>query len=248
VAFAGATEVVVQTREPAQLWVLSDAPGTPGTTAVLDLSQESRADTGHAVFHSNSGGGLACASCHPEGHEDGRIWDFQCSGPRRTQDVSGGLIGTEPFHWEGDLPDFPRLVDTVFVGRMSGPTLTRDQSTAALNWVNSVPSKPALRAPTDPQVQRGRALFNSPALACFSCHAGAAFTNNTTIDVGTSAAFQVPSLRGVGWRAPYMHDGCASTLAARFTSAFCAGGDSHGRTSQLTTPQIDDLVAFLESL
>ncbi|MBC8131533.1 MAG: cytochrome-c peroxidase, partial [Deltaproteobacteria bacterium] len=64
----------------------------------------------------------------------------------------------------------------------------------------------------------------------------------------TSAAFQVPSLRGVGWRAPFMHDGCSPTLAARFGNKYCDGGDAHGKTSQLTPAQIDDLVAFLESL
>jgi cytochrome c peroxidase len=62
------------------------------------------------------------------------------------------------------------------------------------------------------------------------------------------APFQVPSLRGVGWRAPYMHNGCATTLSGRFTNKSCGGGDSHGMTSQLTPAQIDDLVAFLESL
>jgi len=31
--------------------------------------------------------------------------------------------------------------------------------------------------------------------------------NNTTIDVGTGQPLQVPSLRGVSWRAPFMHNG-----------------------------------------
>ena len=43
-----------------------------------------------------------------------------------------------------------------------------------------------------------------------------------------------------------MHDGCASTLRDRF--AACGGGDEHGRTSQLRADEIDDLVAYLESL
>jgi mono/diheme cytochrome c family protein len=245
VAFAGPNRIVVQTREPAQLWVVSELSGA---TSMISLSQESRADTGHAVFHSNSGGGLACASCHPEGHEDGRVWNFQCEGRRRTQDLGGGIGGTEPFHWGGDLGDFPILVNEVFVGRMSGPTLDREQTAATLRWINSVPAKPGLRSAADPQVLRGKALFDSPSVACFSCHGGGALTNNMTVDVGTSAKFQVPTLRGVGWRAPYMHDGCAPTLAARFGNKFCDGGDAHGKTSQLTPAQLDDLVAFLESL
>jgi hypothetical protein len=51
----------------------------------------------------------------------------------------------------------------------------------------------------------------------------------------------------VGSRPPYLHNGCAATLQERFTNP-CAGGDKHGHTSGLTSAQIDDLVAFLETL
>jgi hypothetical protein len=44
-----------------------------------------------------------------------------------------------------------------------------------------------------------------------------------------------------------MHTGCAATLLDRFTPA-CGGGDTHGHTSQLTSDQLDDLVAYLETL
>jgi hypothetical protein len=243
VAFAGDTRVVVQTREPAALFIVTD-----GASEQISLSQESRADTGHIVFHANSGGGLACASCHPEGHEDGRVWTFECEGVRRTQDVSGGLSGTEPFHWDGELGTFPQLVATVFVGRMSGPTLTRGQIAAALSWINTVPSPAPLRPRTDAAVGRGKAVFESQAAACATCHAGAVLTNNMTVDVHTEGMFQVPSLRGIAARAPFMHDGCAPTLEARFTDTNCGGGDAHGKTSQLTPAQLSDLVGYLESL
>ncbi|MES1205493.1 MAG: cytochrome c [Pseudomonadota bacterium] len=245
VAFAGMSDILVQTREPARLWIVSNAGGA---STSVSLSQEGRADTGHAIFHSNSGGGLACASCHPEGHEDGRVWNFECEGDRRTQDLGGGIMGTEPFHWSGDLATFPKLVDTVFVGRMSGPELTAEQAATTLRWINTIPSRPALRPPGDLQVQRGKALFESATVACSSCHTGAQFTNNKTVAVGTAAAFQVPSLRGLAWRSPFMHDGCAPTVASRFGNKLCDGGDAHGKTSQLTSDEINDLVAYLESL
>jgi len=56
----------------------------------------------------------------------------------------------------------------------------------------------------------------------------------------------VPSLLGLRWRAPYLHDGCAPTLRDRFGD--CGGGDNHGHTSQLAPAQIDDLTAYLETL
>ena len=105
VAFDGTGRVVVQTREPSALFVVAGAAGTTS----ISLSSVSRADTGHAIFHGNAGGMIACASCHPEGTEDGRVWNFSCEGPRRTQSLGGGLAGTEPFHWNGELPAFPAL-------------------------------------------------------------------------------------------------------------------------------------------
>ncbi len=95
-------------------------------------------------------------------------------------------------------------------------------------------------------VARGKALFESPATACVTCHSGALLSNKAIVNVGTGGVFKVPSLLGVGSRAPYMHDGSAKTLRDRF--GVTGGGDLHGHTSQLTPAQIDDLVAFLDSL
>jgi cytochrome c peroxidase len=64
--------------------------------------------------------------------------------------------------------------------------------------------------------------------------------------VGTGRAFQVPPLMGLAARAPYMHNGCATTLHDRFGP--CGGGDKHGKTSHLSAAQINDLVAYLETL
>jgi hypothetical protein len=71
-------------------------------------------------------------------------------------------------------------------------------------------------------------------------------TNNTPVDVGTGGEFQVPSLIGVGYRAPFIHTGCAKTLRDRFDPE--CGGDKHGNTKDLSDAQIDDLTAYLESL
>ena len=44
-----------------------------------------------------------------------------------------------------------------------------------------------------------------------------------------------------------MHDGCAKTLADRFSNEAC-GGDRHGNVRDLTSNEISDLVAFLQSI
>ncbi|MFL5304352.1 MAG: c-type cytochrome [Polyangia bacterium] len=238
VAFDGSGALIVQSREPAML-ALGD-----GTT--ISLSTVSRADTGHTLFHANSGGFLACASCHAEGNEDGRTWNFSCEGPRRTQSVQTGLAGTEPFHWDGNETDFTHLMTDVFQGRMSGPVLATDQGAALLGWLDRQPRAPKPQPGDAGAVTRGQALFQDPAHGCAICHAGSHMTNNQTVDVGTGGRFQVPSLIGVGSRAPYMHDGCAPTLADRFGP--CGGGDQHGVTSTLTPADVSDLVAYLKTL
>ena len=242
VAFEASGKVVVQSREPA---MLAFADGTRVT-----LSTVTRADTGHLVFHSNAGGNLACASCHAEGNDDGRIWNFTCQGPRRTQSLhAGALRGSEPFHWDGEETDMTRLMNDVFVGRMSGPTLATDQIDTLLSWIDKQPRVPRARARRSRSRSNGAARCSTTRRAppAPRCHSGAGFTNNATVDVGTGRAFQVPSLVGIGSRGPFMHDGCAKTLAGRFDPA-CGGGDRHGKTSGMTPDEINDLVSYLQSI
>jgi hypothetical protein len=248
VSYAKNGTLLAQTREPAAVYVLNTSPsGT--TTSSISLATDSRDDTGHTIFHVNAGGGVACASCHPEGGEDGRVWNFACAGARRTQSIRGGISPTAPFHWDGSEPTFSHLMDDVFSGRMSGPILSDDQKSALQSWVDTIPAMPVTAGLDAAAVARGQTLFTNPTYACATCHAGALLTNNTTVDVGTGAAFQVPSLRGVAWRAPFMHTGCAETLADRFdAAAICGGGDKHGMTSTLTAAQVGDLVTYLQSL
>jgi hypothetical protein len=239
VSYSQSGVLFAQLREPAMLW-------RQDTGLTINLATDARADTGHLIFHVNAGGGLACASCHPEGGEDGRVWNFACAGARRTQSIRGGISPTAPFHWDGSETDFSRLMDDVFSGRMAGPSLSADQKSALQGWVDTIPAMPTTTGLDAAAVARGQALFTDAQVACSSCHAGTLLTNNATVDVGTGQALQVPSLRGVSWRAPYMHDGCAPALADRFGS--CGGGDKHGVTSKLAPAQLADLTAYLQSL
>src|SRR5205085_4211653 len=86
IAFDGAGSLVVQSREPAMLAFPTGSP--------VMLSTVSRSDTGHLIFHSNAGGGLACASCHIEGNDDGRVWNFTGQGARRTQSLRAAAVAS----------------------------------------------------------------------------------------------------------------------------------------------------------
>ncbi|MDB4987392.1 MAG: hypothetical protein JWN04_2570 [Myxococcaceae bacterium] len=241
-------------REPAQLTIYR--VGVSGSELdifpsleldqTIALNSVSMRDTGHELFHGDVGTGLACASCHGEALDDGHVWNFRDFGPRRTQNIRGGLLGTLPLHWEGDLSSFQALIDEVMTRRMGGFQVEPKYGTALANWIDKQPAV-SVKTSDTAAAASGKLLFESPTLLCTSCHSGSTLTNNQTVDVGTGGAFQVPSLRGLGLHAPYMHDGCAVTLADRFDPA-CGGGDSHGKTSQLSDAQIRDLVAYLQTL
>jgi cytochrome c len=243
VTFDAAGNVVVQTREPAGLTVLS-ADADASVTKPLILSTDSREDTGHDVFHTQAGALIACASCHPEGGDDGHVWMLD-GNRRRTPSLRGTIPGTAPYHWPGDMQDLTALVNDVYTVRMSGQPLSQPMHDVLRGWVESLPAPPAPSWVDPSSAQRGKALFERSDVGCTTCHSGARFTDNATVDVGTGGAFQVPPLVGVGWRTPLMHDGCARTLADRFDACATA---QHGNTASLSQDDVADLVAYLETL
>ena len=133
------------------------------------------------------------------------------------------------------MSTFAKLVDEVFVGRMSGPPLADDKKDALLGWLDTIPLLPNPPPSTAAAARaRGDALFHDAKVGCAACHAGDHLTNNGTVDVGTNLLAQVPSLRGVVWRAPFLHDGCAPTLRATFWRSAAAATSTATRPSSRT--------------
>ncbi len=118
--------------------------------------------------------------------------------------------------------------------------------------------------------ERGFALFNGKA-NCAACHSGWAFTDSSFHDIGTADgddrgrgklfpssvtlqyAFKTPTLRDVARRAPYMHDGSVSTLAAVIDLYDRGGIERPSRANEihplgLTNDEKADLIAFLQTL
>lgn len=230
-------------REPAALHVIDLRKG-PRTERSIALSDVSKRDTGHAIFHASSGrGGTACASCHPEGRDDGHSWRSQQLGPRRTPSLVGTVAGTAPYHWNGEASGLDDLMNMTFTQRMRGPELTSEQKSAVASWLGELP---ALRRGSSsslsfsPAILRGRRIFEGASARCSSCHAGPLFTNNATLDVGTGGDMQVPSLLGVAHHPPYLHDGSYPHLRSVIRNA-------HGGAF-VRDDELDDLVTYLESL
>jgi YVTN family beta-propeller protein len=205
---------------------------------------------------------VACSSCHLEGRDDGHVWQFP-DGPRQTPTLAGrGVAQTAPYHWSGEFPDLQAFLTHTITSRMGGTGLPPADETRINAFVDNMPApeNPYRGAALTDAQQRGAAIFQSA--QCGTCHSGEWLTNNTFANVGTlttnvsdstyddqglvvTKGLNVPSLRGLARSAPYLHNGKAATLRDRLMNN---PGDQHGRTSNLTPSQIDDLVAFLRTL
>jgi hypothetical protein len=242
-------QLLIQTREPAELLVAypvaTTKPQSTFPAKNIALSPNIH-DTGFEIFSRTTQAGIACMSCHPEGGDDGHTWRFTTVGPRRTQSLRGGVMATAPFHWNGDMQDLPSLAHEVFMHRMGGEALSDAQIDVLAKWLDRIPAQPAPSTLDSAAVARGQTAFGKG--GCGVCHSGPHFTDNNNHFVGTGVFVQAPSLVNVGARAPWMHDGCAPTLMARFTDAKCGGGASHGAAQNLSSAELNDLVTYLESL
>lgn len=239
------TTPVALTRGPLRVEVVPRVGGGGEEWVILDPR---RTERGRFLFNDVTPSGLACISCHPEGGDDGHVWTNLPRPGVRTQTVQGGVLATPPFHWEGDLGTFDDLVDEVWTLRMGGFAFVASDRATFATWLDAIP---APRAPAEAadSVARGRALFASTEVGCTDCHDGPRLTNGQSLDVGTGGRFQVPSLLGIAYRAPYMHTGCAATLRDRFVGdASCTGGELHGHVAALSPDQVDDLVHYLRTL
>jgi len=198
-------------------------------------------------------GQLACVSCHIDGREDGVTWIIP-EGPRQTPSLAGRLHDTAPFNWLGTKGT---LIDnmTRTVARMGGTGLEpADLADLQQFMLYGLPAPRNERSVSPraftPAEQRGQVLFNDPGVGCAGCHAGEALTDGRTHDVGTARAGDVdprldtPSLRGLKFSAPYLHDGSADTLY----DVLEATATTMGYTEHLTLEEKLDLIAYLETL
>jgi hypothetical protein len=185
---------------------------------------------------------MACAACHNEGGDDGRVWDFTQfgEGPRNTITLNGRGVGHGPLHWTAnfdEVQDFENQIrnftagtglmsDTDFnIGTRSVPLgdpkagIAPDLDAlaayvASLTTVGQSPHRAAGGALT-PEAQTGRALFAEVRTLCAQCHAGPVYTDSAALvkhSVGTS---DVPD--GMGGTIPIPLD--TPTLLGLFATA-----------------------------
>ena len=203
-----------------------------------------RASAAFALFHQAPRGGapLACASCHPEGGEDGHTWVIDGK-TRRTQTLAGGVMARAPFHWKGDLAGLDNLMTDTFVRRMGGIALTVDQVTSLGTWLDTIPAPKPSRRLSAEQSLAGVAAFDKA--QCSSCHLANGTREGGAADIGTGERVRAPSLTGLFARAPYLHTGQIPDIRSRVVGNL---HPQHGSLGNLDSAEREDLIAYLESL
>lgn len=206
---------------------------------------------GRELFHAAgqtriSFDGRACASCHPDGRDDGLTWATD-EGPRQTPILMGRLQGSAPYGWNGDMPTLQEHLRRT-LRRLGGSGLTAHERDALVAYIDSLQAPGA--NPLDEVAQRGASLFASAATGCSGCHVDVIGSDGIPHDVGALAPgddvreFDTPSLRFISQSAPYFHDGRYPTLVAMLR-------DEHmkmGQTDHLSPDELDALAAYLETL
>jgi DNA-binding beta-propeller fold protein YncE len=210
---------------------------------------------GRILFHTSNDrriaeDGRACASCHPDGRDDGLIWPTP-EGPRQPPMLAGRLEGTAPYSWGGEHKTIEEHIKRT-LKRLRGRGLEERHVGALAAYINSIegPRRRAVPEP-DPLVARGRAIFSSMDAGCTNCHReDTALTDGSLHDVSSSAradqtsVFETPSLRFVGGTAPYFHDGRFANLR----DLLYATRKTMGSTTHLGEEDMAALEAYLTSL
>ena len=225
-----------------------------GVTVGPELAASLRSpeiEAGAEIFRRGEDGNLsdlgvmACASCHPEGRQDGLSWRLGKS-ILQTPMLAGRVQGTAPFKWSGADENL-RASFKHTIERLGGFGLNSGQLDNLAAYVSSLEAPPK-KTPTDPKaIARGRKLFFGD-LDCVACHNGDKLTNGVAYPLASRGLEETdtPSLLGLSHTAPYYHDGSAPDLYTLVTDK----GNVHDMAdfSKLTPAQAHDLIAYLESL
>jgi YVTN family beta-propeller protein len=146
---------------------------------------------------------IACASCHPDGLHDARVWQ-QPEGLRKTT-AFVGLAHTHPLHWSADRDEVQDFEYTLRSKLMQGAGLikgkmkqkvgfhkieleektsgrSKDLDAMAI-YCNSLeyPLSPHIAAPgkLTPAAERGKAVFHRKDVGCATCHSGPYYTDSS---------------------------------------------------------------------
>lgn len=203
-------------------------------------------------IHLTPSGVVTCATCHPGGTDDGLTWFLHTPGVdrklRRTPPAWRARAANAPYHWDGTVPDIDTLGRDTIHELMEGDGLLVDYE-ALTAYLEQVPAPPPRPIEEEAATNRGAMVFVDA--GCADCHPNGG-TDGATHTVLAAAAdpdarlgsADTPTLEAIRARAPFLHDGRAPTLRG----VLLDHGAMHGAAGSLGDAELEDLLAYLESL
>ncbi len=199
-------------------------------------------------------GWQSCTSCHPsDARVDALNWDLLNDGLGNPKNTKSLLLShkTPPSMITG-IRKSAELAVRAGIRHILFAVRPEEESAAIDEYLKSlepVPSPHLIDGKLSESARRGRAVFRTA--NCSSCHTRPLFTDLQKYDVGTGIGmdkgrqFDTPSLIETWRTAPYLYDGRAATITDVVTTH--NPDDKHGRTSDLSLGDIQDLVEFVLS-
>jgi cytochrome c peroxidase/DNA-binding beta-propeller fold protein YncE len=197
----------------------------------------------------------SCQSCHPDGATAGFTFDTLADGGGLSKKAPNlrGVHATGPWSWRGKFESLEAQIAASLHTTMAQEKRPEKHSVEHLVAYIASLEGPRPGPMTDAQkvaARRGKVVFEKS--GCERCHSGTTLTSKGLKDVGVFDKFDdvrkynPPSLRSVRDGFRYLHDGRARNLRDIFRKHNDEG--RHGKGGELSDTELDDLVAFLESL
>ncbi|NBV46694.1 MAG: hypothetical protein EBR86_13925 [Planctomycetia bacterium] len=201
----------------------------------------------------------SCHTCHYEGGSNTVTFDTRNDGSVGTYKTVlplWGVAATGPWTWHGWQTDLTQSLEKSLVESMQGPQPTPEDVAALAAYLDMLRPPPSPFRGVDggltEAADRGSRLFASARTGCTTCHAGPHFTSPENHDVGLGRpadrypSFSPPTLLGVYRKTRLLHHGKARSLHDVVTRYH--GPEKVVGGEPLSTAEVDDLVAYLQSL
>ncbi|MEI6782511.1 MAG: c-type cytochrome [Verrucomicrobiota bacterium] len=247
--------------KPRSISLTAHRAGSEASKPTSPLDRMTLTRKGEFWFHDASicfQGWQSCSSCHPgQARVDGLNWDLLNDGIGNPKNTKSLLLShkTPPAMSMG-VRETAETAVRAGIRHILFTVQPEEVPTALDTYLISlkpVPSPLLTKGRLSASARRGEKIFKDPTVACATCHPSGLFTDLRPYDVGTRGRFDQPSERYdtptlvETWRtAPYLHDGSTATMREVLTTR--NPRDEHGKTSHLTSKQIDDLAAYVLSL
>ncbi len=198
------------------------------TMALGSMPRPGPVQRGESLFYDarlSHDGWFSCHSCHVDGHTCGRLNDNLGDGSYGAPKLIPTLLGvgdTPPWSWLGRRPSLVdqclRSIATTMRG--SAEAATRQHAADLAAYLRTLPPAPGLphhkpHGEATAAERSGARLFARS--GCADCHPPPTYSSAESYDMGRADAvgnrrFNPPSLRGIGQRERFWHDGRARTL------------------------------------